>query len=87
MIDEIAMIAKIRARHVHYSILPEIITNTHRHENERGFSPAATGGDMLHRSVCRDNHNRCVCELTGLGQGRKWGWRRWRLLTTGDEHH
>jgi hypothetical protein len=43
MIDEIGMITKIGARHIHYAILPEIITDTHGHGNESGFSPAAAG--------------------------------------------
>jgi hypothetical protein len=43
MIDEIGMVTKIRARHVHYTILPEIIPNTYRHGNERGFNSAAAG--------------------------------------------
>jgi hypothetical protein len=43
MIDEIGMVTKIRARHIHCAILSEIIANTHRHGNERGFNPAAAG--------------------------------------------
>jgi hypothetical protein len=43
MIDEIGVVAKVRARHVHRTILPEIITNTHSHGKERGFNPAAAG--------------------------------------------
>jgi hypothetical protein len=35
------MVTKIRARHIHCAILPEIIPDTHRHRNEGGFNPAA----------------------------------------------
>jgi hypothetical protein len=37
------MITKIGTRHIHYAILLEIITDTHRHGNESGFNPAAAG--------------------------------------------
>jgi hypothetical protein len=41
MIDEIGVVTKIGARHIHDAILPEIVPNTHRDENEGGFNPAA----------------------------------------------
>jgi len=40
MIDEIGMIAKIRARDIQYPVLPEIVGDTHRHGNEGGLDPA-----------------------------------------------
>ena len=43
MIDEIGMETKIRARHIHGAILPEIVSNTDCDGNERGFNPAAAG--------------------------------------------
>jgi hypothetical protein len=41
MINEIGVVTKIGARHIHDAILPEIVPNTHRDENEGGFNPAA----------------------------------------------
>jgi hypothetical protein len=43
MVDEIGMITKIGARHIHRAILPEIIPYAHRDGNEGGFNPAAAG--------------------------------------------
>jgi hypothetical protein len=43
IIDNIRMITKIGARHIHYAILLEIITDTHRHGNESGFSTTPAG--------------------------------------------
>jgi hypothetical protein len=41
MINVIGVETKVRARHIHCAILPEIIPNTHRDGNERGFNAAA----------------------------------------------
>jgi hypothetical protein len=43
MIDEIGMVTKIRARHINCAILPELVPNTHRDENESGFNTAPAG--------------------------------------------
>ena len=43
MIDEIGMITKIGARHIHCAILSEIVPNAHRDGNESGFNSTAPG--------------------------------------------
>src|SRR5438067_460504 len=91
MIDAIRKVTKVRAGHIHCTVLPEIILNTHRHRNESGFNAAAPGRNTGYDLIRGYNYIGRVGKRTRLRQGRKWRWRRRRLLATndgeGDEPH